>query len=107
MILGNILDNALEAAANIDPSRERIISLKVGTVSGNTVIRCANSFYGSLELKSGLPATSKDDKKRHGLGLPSVRQVVQRLGGYLTIDDSNEQFIITIMFPEHTEKTSD
>ncbi len=100
IILGNILDNALEAAAGIPDEQKRFISLKIGSVSGSAIIRCTNSCLGKLTSAGDhLPLTTKADKQHHGLGLPSVKQVVKRHNGYLTIDNTESQFTILMILP--------
>ena len=103
-ILGNILDNALEAAAKVPDEEKRFISLKIGSVSGNVIIRCSNSFQGRLDTADGVLQTTKADKQHHGLGLLSVKEVVTRHNGYLTVDSTGGQFTITILFPDMSEE---
>lgn len=98
-ILGNLLDNALEAASLIPDSQSRWIWLKIGTISGTLVLRCANPCKCPPDLREGLPRTTKPEAALHGLGLPGVKEVVERAGGYMAIDTKDGQFIISISFP--------
>jgi len=87
-ILGNLLDNAIDAAAGAPPPR--LVELSV--VSGGTGLEISVEDSGP-----GIDPDSVEDVFRHGfstkapgpfgrgLGLALVRQAVQRLGGTMTI----------------------
>lgn len=97
-IFGNILDNAVEAVINLEPEK-RVISL---SVKGNDGILCIHSdnFYGTPILKDGERVkTSKSDKTQHGFGLLSIKRVVDKYNGAMTIDADGEIFSIDIILP--------
>jgi two-component system CitB family sensor kinase len=87
-ILGNLLDNAIDAAA--EAPAPRLVELTVGTTGSALVIAVEDSG-------AGIDPDAVEDVFRHGfstktpgpfgrgLGLALVRQAVQRLGGTMTI----------------------
>ena len=87
-ILGNLLDNAIDAAA--EAPAPRLVDLTVGTVAGALEITVE-------DRGPGIDPEAVDDIFRHGfstkaagpfgrgLGLALVRQAVHRLGGSMTI----------------------
>ncbi len=87
-ILGNLLDNAIDAAADAPPPR--LVELSVSSEGGALEITVEDSG-------PGIDPDAVDDVFRHGfstkaagrfgrgLGLALVRQAVQRLGGSMTI----------------------
>lgn len=100
-IIGNLLDNAFDAAA---PSSERTISLSIHTPSddGDTVvIEVTDSGPGLSDAQLGsvftLGSTSKGAAGTRGLGLALVRQAVHRLGGTITVaNDGGARFTVRL-----------
>ena len=101
-IFGNIVDNALCAAARLDNPDDRVVRLKGGAIGGAIVIKCSNPCAGELRWKNGLPVT--DRGRGHGIGLLSVRQAVERYGGVLDVALSGGEFTVTMMIPEENKK---
>lgn len=84
-LFGNLLDNAYEAAVKApEPYIEVDVSIKADTVY--RMVRVVNSCLEDPFLKYGdsLP-TSKPDKQLHGLGLLSVRRVVEKYQGHMKL----------------------
>lgn len=87
IILGNILDNAIEATSKVEFTEYKWINLKLSQNKGLLYITLRNSYIGELKLdKSGLFGTSKQDTFEHGLGLISVNQLVKKNGGSFKIE---------------------
>lgn len=76
-LLGNALDNAMEAA--IQTSDLRII-LRCRAEKGMFMLRVENAMQGNV--KSDL-STTKTDKSIHGFGLAGMREIAQRYNGSL------------------------
>lgn len=93
--LGNLLDNAIEAAAGLD--KERTIRVRVMTEGGNMVINVKNRYKGTLHKKEGCYFTSKNDDREHGLGLLSVQQIVEKYYGSMVICDENNVFDVMVL----------
>lgn len=76
VIIGNILDNAIEACIktkNIDKEIWGSISVD----QQNIIINIKNTAVSSNNLK-----TSKTDKKAHGYGLKSISHIAKKYNGY-------------------------
>lgn len=86
VILGNALDNALEAClrGKVD---DPYVKLNMSYDKGNLVILVENTFDGFLkkERKTGW-ATRKDNSQQHGIGIQSIRNVIQKYHGYYHVD---------------------
>lgn len=91
IILGNSLDNALEA--NLRGEVESpFIDLKMKYDGDNLIIVVKNSFDGNILLsKSGWRITRKRDSKNHGMGIKSIQNIIEKYNGcYDTLIKGNE-----------------
>lgn len=86
VIIGNLLDNAVEACLKID-NAERWIKGIISAADDEITISILNSTNGeSKDLK-----TNKSDKVNHGIGLKSVNELVNKYNGQSSYSfDSNE-----------------
>lgn len=84
-ILGNLLDNALEAAENAPPDR-RFLHLTIRRIGEMLVIKVENG-YGTPPVRAGEGLqTAKADKTLHGWGLKSVASAAEWYEGTVTTD---------------------
>jgi sensor histidine kinase regulating citrate/malate metabolism len=85
-VLGNLIDNAMDACDRDDPWVEVTVSQDNGTL----LIRVADSGpgmdAGTFEKAMERGYSTKGDSDHHGLGLALVAQVVKRHNGSLTAD---------------------
>lgn len=98
-LFGNALDNAMEAVRALDDPDLRSISLTVRRVGELALIHVENYYAGTLEFADGLPRTTKDDKSSHGFGTRSMRAIVERHGGTLTLSTHGSTFKLDAMIP--------
>ena len=97
-LLGNILDNAVEAVDPIKDKTKRCINFVVEEKQNTILIREDNYFIGdSLKMKDGLPITTKGDTSYHGYGLKSIREIVSRYDGVMRVDTSKDIFQLSIV----------
>lgn len=102
-ILGNIINNALEAVQELDPD-ERMIKLTFQKDPLDYIFECTNALPKSspnspeLFLQEGF--STKQGEGR-GNGLFIVKRLSERLGGSVTIDTSGGQFRIKVEIPRH------
>lgn len=97
-LFGNMLDNAIECEAGLAPET-RFIHLSVRAVNQMLLIHVENHFEGELELRDGVPITTKADKAYHGYGMLSIRHIVEKYGGSFVISTEDQLFQIDIMLP--------
>lgn len=96
IILGNLLDNAIEACS-IVPENERYINLNIKYEFGNISILMENSKRGNIKIKNNKIITSKKDKKNHGYGLENIRRTVEKYEGMMKLKDAEDKFITEIL----------
>ncbi len=104
-LFGNMLDNAIECEAALAPEA-RFIHLSVRAVNQMLLIHVENRLEGELELRDGIPITTKADKAYHGYGMLSIRHIVEKYGGSFVISTEDELFQIDIMLPIPTRAAS-
>ena len=96
---GNALDNAIEAVREIGEPERRLISLNVRRAAGHCVINVENSCDAAPRFEDGLPVTTKGDAMTHGFGTRSMRDIVERHGGVLTMGCENGLFHVDALIP--------
>lgn len=100
IILGNILDNAIEALET-DEIKEKYIILSISQIATYLVIRCENPYVHDLKEKNGYLLTSKKEKEFHGMGLKNVSDVCEKYRGELYYNYDNSLFTIRILLPNY------
>lgn len=98
-LVGNALDNAIEAARKLADPEKKVIDLSLFSRAGMTFFQLENYYAGSLQMENGLPKTSKADNSSHGFGIEGIRQIAQAHGGFLTIQGEDQIFLLRITFP--------
>ena len=86
IILGNALDNALEACKKLkaeEPEAETFIRLSSYVRGKMFFLEMENSFDGKVVRKrdAEFPVTTKADKKVHGIGLLNIRHTAEKYHG--------------------------
>ena len=87
IILGNLLDNAIEAAEKVP--EPRTVDLDITWEKGCLYITVVNPYIGEMHFKNGLPVTTKADTASHGIGLTNVKEAVERNHGAIRFEDKD------------------
>ena len=101
-LLGNLIDNALDAAAG--SPNDRWVSVSVTEQTGDLVMKVHDSGHGVEEslngqiFQEGFSTKSGPGRKRRGFGLALVRQVARRNGGDVTVVNDGGA-IFTVRLP--------
>ena len=97
-VIGNLLDNALEAASK---SGKGYIKVFLFAQNDNhfSVIKIINNHIGEIVQKDGVLLTGKKDTKRHGLGLRSVNALLEKYDGYLENFYDEKSFTAIVILP--------
>lgn len=80
ILFGNLLDNAIEAAEN---TVTKHVSLMVQIKGEYLSILVSNSIDSSVLEHNQQLNSSKTDKELHGIGLKSVKTVVEKYAGMI------------------------
>lgn len=95
IILGNLLDNAIEATAKVKGNKEIAISIEFDR--NVLYIRVLNTFNGHLKFQGKRLKTTRSDPENHGLGLQSVEKSLEKYSGSMVIDFTDKEFIVDIL----------
>ena len=77
-ILGNLLDNALEASRKVADPKHRFIRLTIRRINQMLVIKVENSFAVLPKKEDGSLKTTKKDRELHGWGLKSAQTAAEK-----------------------------
>lgn len=99
-LLGNALNNALEAVLNVDEKDSRFIKFSISSKGKMLTIHVENSFVKeSLLLNGKNIVTSKQDKVNHGIGLKSIQYITGKYKGIFDYQVDGNIFILNLLFP--------
>jgi len=94
-LLLNMLDNALEAAAQVADESKRSIQCAIRIRNGYLAIKCENSYTGALILdEHGEIQSTKEQEGIHGLGLLQMKAIAEKHGSMLDVSYTDECFIV-------------
>lgn len=104
-ILGNLLDNAMEAA---EKSTEKMISLETDYRNSYKIIIISNSCDIAPTTVNNQLVTTKKDKEIHGLGLKSVLSKIHKYEGdiYWEYIDDKKTFTTTAIVKDLSSKSA-
>lgn len=102
IILGNALDNAIEACRKLkakEPDAGAFIRIDSFKKRELFFLKVENSFDGRLVLKAkeGFPITDKADKKSHGIGLANIKSTAEKYQGTMDFKVKGRVFILSVM----------
>lgn len=97
VILGNALDNAIEACERGQVSKPWI-SIKLIYDGVNLLMILENSFDGTIrKSKKGMQISRKANSQQHGIGTYSIQRVVQKYQGYYDVEVTEKEYHLEII----------
>ena len=95
-LLGNILDNAMDACMKLD-EEDRWIRIVLKRIQEMTFIKISNSCKELPQERGGVFLSTKKDGV-HGLGMASIKMIVDKYQGSMNIDAEENSFTVLISF---------
>lgn len=100
ILFGNILENAIEGCLTVDEP-DRFIEIRSAEHAGRLYLTFDNSFDGKYRINdSGVIMSRKRDWERSGVGVRSIRAIVEKYGGTMNIEVKENVFCLSIAFLE-------
>jgi sensor histidine kinase regulating citrate/malate metabolism len=100
-VLGNMIDNALEACAALNES-ERFMRVYIGRLKGQLYLSVQNSA-GKVRKEKGSYLSTKNGE--HGYGLFRIDRIAKKYGGYVNRQNEEGVFATEILVPLSAETT--
>ncbi len=102
VILGNALDNALEACRKCkeeDLTKEIFVRISSFTKGRMIFVEVENSFTGKLLRcnNSEFPMTDKGDRNSHGMGFLNMKNTAEKYHGGVDFSVNGKVFTLTVM----------
>lgn len=106
VILGNCLENAIEACDKLPKNHLRHIDLKATIAKGHLIINIANTCNG-IALRQDNSFVSSKNGDDHGIGLASAKALTAKYQGCCSIDCGQQLFkvAISLRLPETAVKS--
>ena len=96
ILLGNIIDNAIEAAQK---SQDKYVNIEI-TVRGTIFINVENSIKESFLGKKNAFESTKPDKMNHGIGTKSIHGIVEKYSGEVEYEEHGSSITCKVVLPE-------
>ena len=97
-LLGNLLDNAIEACMRMDENADKWVSVKIENQKQLLFIKIENSVNEAPVMEKGKPVSVKKDKMRHGYGLKNVERILNKYDGTIAYLSRDKAFQIKLLF---------
>lgn len=90
ILLGNLLDNAIEATAVLPDHSKKEIRVFVEVTEPQMIVSVTNPVIKDINVNH--LKTTKNDSQNHGYGLLAVRRIADKYNGTLLLDCQNNTF---------------
>ncbi|WP_343208334.1 sensor histidine kinase [Anaerolentibacter hominis] len=97
-LIGNLIDNGIEACRKVMDDDARYIDLFVGEKGDMVYIKMKNSSNGIYNWDDGELRTTKTGG-RHGIGLKRIRKIAESAGGFFDVNPRPDEFTAVVMLP--------
>lgn len=104
VLFGNAIDNAIEAVREVAAEKKRTVRLSLKKRQGMVVMYIENYFAKKPKFLNGLPQTSKADKRLHGYGIRSIRNIANKYGGRVEIKITDDLFRLDVVLTSGTDE---
>ena len=96
VVLGNLLDNAIEAASKVEEGL-KWIKILIGKQNQMTFIKIENNYLYDPVIKNREFQTTKQNKNAHGYGIRSVRRIIKKYDGTINLEAEAHVFRVRIL----------
>jgi len=94
IILGNLIENAIEANECVDKPR---IDILMKYVKNALLIEISNTHVNTIDLINNEMVSTKQDKTTHGYGIRNVRKVLSKYEHSLVFEENEDIFVVRVM----------
>lgn len=94
IVLGNLMDNAIDAAAE---SEDKTVKIKLTYAYHCLMMKMKNTYSGKVLKKGTRFLSTKENAILHGYGLRNVKRIIDANGGTLKFNDEDHIFTVTVL----------
>ncbi len=98
VIIGNLLDNAMEACLRQPEEEHRFIRVFIGVLKEQLYISVSNSTGGEIK-KVGTTYLSSKNSESHGFGLMRIDRLAEKYAGYVNRQNEEGVFATEVLLP--------
>ncbi|MCY9529012.1 MULTISPECIES: ATP-binding protein [Paenibacillus] len=95
VVIGNMLDNAIEASKKLTIAEDRYILIKIHSTESSLLIHILNH----MENEVAHLHSQKPSPEFHGIGLTNIARICDKYGGHMTIETENKVFNNMVLLP--------
>ena len=99
IVLGNALENAMEACKKVAASDARSVLAEARMIGGQLLIKITNTYNGTVIAVGDTFLTTKAEPF-HGIGMKNMKKVLDSYGGYVKLENNQKEFTLMAAFPE-------
>lgn len=103
LLLGNALDNAIEATSKINGETKKKIYLTVKLHQDILHIVVKNPVMHPVQIENNSVKTNKENAEMHGFGIPNMQTIVQKYKGTLDLRCVDQFFVLNIVLENEEE----
>jgi len=93
-ILGNLLDNALDAVAKVE---NKVIKLDIEYSKESLFIQVENTFDGKVKYVTSEVIATRKDGDSHGHGIKNIRKSADKYNGHVDISHKDKVFSVGVL----------
>lgn len=97
-LLSNALENAINAASQLEDKKLRKVYIQAVINEDKMVISTENAYIGTIDMEGDLPKSNKKESG-HGYGIKSMVDIVDRHGGLYSFETEGGVFIMWLLLP--------
>ncbi|EPY09873.1 ATP-binding protein [Paenibacillus alvei] len=95
VVIGNMLDNAIEASKKLTIAEDRYILIKIHSTESSLLIHILNH----MENEVAHLHSQKPSPEFHGIGLTNIARICDKYGGHMTIETKHKVFNNMVLLP--------
>ncbi len=96
VIIGNTMENAIEACAHMVEGK-RFIHMYAKVIGSNISFICDNSFDGVVQMDGEEYLSRKRGATEKGIGLSSIAAVVKKYDGQMQVEHNADTFMLSVL----------
>ncbi len=98
VVFGNALDNATEACLKLPQEEKKVIGISVKQRADTFFVKITNPVNEEVNIRNNSVITTKDDTFSHGIGLYSIRKIIEKYNGHFNLQCNSHLFTAEMDF---------